>query len=102
MIELDKLITLCFICMYMKEMPAVVSVRIKGKILDEVMNTEVDKPKEIIFRIDRDLYNKFEYIVGKGNITKTFKKFVLAVVNRYEKLSLYKEGKNERQRQEEG
>jgi hypothetical protein len=75
--------------MGMKKIVSTVGVRIRGNelpfalLVEDIDNTS----KSINFKIDRNLYRKFEHIVGRGNVSKVIRKFILATVKKYEKLS---------------
>ena len=64
-----------------------VGVRIIGKALPITIEDIDNTSKSVNFQIDRGLYRKFEYVVGRGNVSKTIRKFMTAVVRKYERVS---------------
>jgi hypothetical protein len=73
----------------MKRIQTVVAMKIKGRLLEltAFIDDIEDTNKKINFEVDRNLYRKFQAIVGKGNVSEVIRKFMLAVVRKYERLS---------------
>jgi hypothetical protein len=75
--------------MDMRKITTAVSVKIRGNelpfalLVEDIDNTS----KGINFKVDRNLYKKFEHIVGRGNVSEVLRKFMLATVRKYERLS---------------
>jgi hypothetical protein len=83
-----------------------VGIKIKGRLLEltTFIDDIEDTNKRINFEVDRNLYRKFEFIVGKGNVSETIRRFMKAVVRKYERLSNnfdflggFKDGKKQKQ-----
>ena len=86
----------------MKEIQAVVSVKMKGKVLGFFIEDIDSTSKKINFEVDRNLYRKFQAVVGKGNVSEILRKFMKAVVRKFERTGIYFEGvKNERKKRKE-
>jgi hypothetical protein len=90
----------------MKKIQTVIAMKIKGRLLEltAFIDDIEDTNKRINFEVDRNLYRKFEFIVGKGNVSETIRRFMKTVVRKYEKLSDFDflmGGKNERQKRKE-
>lgn len=91
----------------MKKIQTVVAMKIKGRLLElTTFIDDIEDTKRINFEVDRNLYRKFEFIVGKGNVSETIRRFMKTVVRKYERLSDFdffrgfKDGK--KQKQEKG
>jgi hypothetical protein len=75
--------------MDMRKIITAVSVKIRGNelpitsFIEDIDNTT----KSVNFEVSKSLYKKFEYVVGKGNVSETIRRFMKAVVRKYEKLS---------------
>jgi hypothetical protein len=90
--------------MGMKKITSTVGIRIKGNLVEDIgIKTNETKNKSLNFKVDENLYRKFEFIVGRGNVSEVIRKFMLAVVRKYERIGIhFKEVQNERQKQEKG
>jgi hypothetical protein len=66
-----------------------VGVKIKGRLIEltTFIDDMEDTTKSVNFKINKGVYKKFEHIVGKGNVSNVIRKFMLAVVKKYERLS---------------
>jgi hypothetical protein len=66
-----------------------VGIKIRGRLLEltAFIDDIEDTNKRINFEVDRNLYRKFECVVGRGNVSETIRKFMKAVVRKYERLS---------------
>ena len=69
----------------MKKIQTTVGVKIKGRPI-EIFIDGIEKTKSVNFKIDENLYRKFEYVVGRGNVSEVIRKFIKAVVKKYEKM----------------
>lgn len=90
--------------MGMKKITSTVGIRIKGNLVEDIgIKTNETKNKSLNFKVDENLYRKFEFIVGRGNVSEVIRKFMLAVVRKYERIGIhFKEVQNERQKQDKG
>jgi hypothetical protein len=82
-----------------------VGIRVRGKALPITSLIEdIDSTsKSVNFKVDSGLYRRFEYVVGRGNVSGVLRKFMSAVVKKYERLGNdFSWGvKNERQEQKQ-
>jgi hypothetical protein len=62
-----------------------VGIKIKGRPI-EIFIDGIENTKSVNFKVDGELYRKFEYVVEKGNVSETIRKFMMAVVRKYERL----------------
>jgi hypothetical protein len=75
--------------MGMKVIKTTVGVKIKGRELPIIFVEHIedmDDTKSVNFEVSKSLYKKFEYVVGKGNVSETIRRFMKAVVKKYERL----------------
>jgi hypothetical protein len=73
----------------MKVVKTTVGIKIKGRELPitSFIDDMEDANKSVNFKINKSLYRKFEHIVGRGNVSEVIRKFMLATVRKYERLS---------------
>jgi uncharacterized protein (UPF0335 family) len=86
----------------MKKIQTVVAMKIKGRPI-EIFIDGIERLKSVNFKIDENLYRKFEHVVGRGNVSEVIRKFMKAVVRKYEKMGNfdflrgYEHGKKQKQ-----
>jgi phage gpG-like protein len=68
---------------------SIVGVSIIGRPLPVTLSEDIDNTSKSVnfkvsFEVSESLYRKFEYVVGRGNVSRRIEKFMMTVVEEYE------------------